>query len=132
MADDYWQTLIAETVDWFQAEVDDRVKYIIDEVFPAFTIKAPPAERETAYNGLDWANLQQTSPHLWAKLSQDYLSIQAEKRDAQMKALQDWEHAQYTEASAFRPQLTPYGYTPDSPTAQVMGLSDSIPSVYGG
>ena len=123
---DYWTSLQQDFVQGIREIVDEARKTAIDSFFE-LTETSEKADREQFYAGVDWEKVRQLSPDLWPRLTDDALKIEEAKRQAEVKRLQEYEHQQYIQAAAFRPQLAPYGYLPGSPSAADLGLAMPLP-----
>mgnify|MGYP001606553483 CR=1 FL=1 len=126
MADSYWARIAKNAAQEFIDTVE-KSRESTRNLFFQLVEAVPPEERRAQYQQIDWEKLRQFSPELWAKLSQDALAIEEREQKKRFDALKEWENRQYVEAAAFRPQLTPYGYLPNSPGAQSIGLTQPLP-----
>lgn len=134
--DESWKRLIADGVEEAQRLVEYNLSVLIEEAWPALVDMSPPDDRTVFYDsladgshaeGLTWDKVREVSAQLYAKMTDDALNLEERRRRQQQEALREWERQQYTAAAAFRPQLTPYGYIPGSPSAGQLGLSGSLP-----
>lgn len=126
MADNYWAGLQKDFVAGVREIVDEAREAALQNFFD-LTETSSRQERKLFYAGLDWERVRMLAPSLWPRMTADALAIAEADRQAQIKALQDYEHQQYIEAAAFKPQLAPYGYLPTSPAAADLGLGMPLP-----
>ena len=122
----YWQRIAKNAAVEFIDTVD-KSREATRNLFFELVEAAPPEDRRATYNQVDWDSLRLASPELWAKLTKDALGLEEREQKKEFEALKEWEGRQYIGAAAFRPQLTPYGYLPNSPGAQQVGLTTPLP-----
>ena len=119
--DTYYTDLIKDfTLEFLEKVEETKLDTIAS--FKQFVEKQAPAERLRFYHLADWLLIREQAPDLYAEASYDALTLAEQERQEQVKQLQEWEHAQYIEAAAFKPQLAPYGQTLGGRGAQQLGF----------
>ncbi len=108
---DYWSDLVKTCTEEFMRLCEEAEKSVYDYVAPAILEVQPAEQRQQFYEGLDWGQLKQTSPHLWAKYSKDALDIQGREAKKEMlpgpEALQQLRDEERIEGFEFQRYVQP-------------------------